>query len=203
MSKDLQALPDRKDHLDLWLDNFLFYLHIYSVLMNIAIIGLEIAVLILSSSSPPAGTSWFARSSWRPRCQGREGTSRSYWSHWTTRRAGREGRPRYAWPSGIQWTQRRDCKSDFYHLYWRWSTSSAIIFIVFDNNILNFVCYYRECLEAQDPSALLVLLVCLWVHCSQDVWRVILIKDSNKTAVVAFIKLKSLSSTGSSRYQRS
>ena len=64
-----------------------------------------------SSHPPPAGTSWFARSAWRPRCKGREGTPGSYRPHRTPRRAGREGRPRSVRASGILRNQRRDCES--------------------------------------------------------------------------------------------
>lgn len=69
---------------------------------------------LLFSSPPPAGTSWSVWSARRPRCQGREGTPRSYRSDRTPRRAGREGRQRSARASGIPRTQRRECKSDFF-----------------------------------------------------------------------------------------
>lgn len=88
--------------------------------------------LLFFSSSPPAGTSWFAWSAWRPRCQGREGTSRSYRSHWTPRRAGREGRQRSARASGNIRTKRRDCKSD--HVIER-DCSTITIHTHLDHNI--------------------------------------------------------------------
>lgn len=61
------------------------------------------------------GPSGFAWSEWRSRCQGREGTPRTYRSDRTPRRAGRKGRPRSAWSSWIGRPQRRNCRSDFYH----------------------------------------------------------------------------------------
>lgn len=105
----------------------------------------HVSCLLLS----PAGTSWLAWSAWRPRCQGREGTPRSYRSHWTPRRAGREGRQRSAWASGIAWIERRDCKSDVYHML---RGKSTIIIHIFDNNVCCKLMLDMSCVLFQGMS---------------------------------------------------
>lgn len=128
------------------------------------LIHLLILLSLLSSlySSPrPAGTSWFAWSAWRTWFQGREGTSRSYWSHWTPRRARREGRQRSVRASGIVRTKGRDCECDLFLSCWGGAAPPPWLAMFSCPTPLVF--YHRECLEAQDPLALLVLLVYLWV----------------------------------------